>query len=280
MKKIEVVFDQSQLTLDKGAQAVKDAVTAIRNALRAGTASTKSKGEVAGSNKKPWKQKGTGNARAGFRQSPVWRGGGVAHGPHPRSYEQKLNKKVWALAFARAFSDKLAAGDVIVVDEFQFEAPKTKLMAKLLKELGVDRTACIVQKEVDDTVRSSRAASSCATRLVSMRSWRESPSKENVMTIKELKEKTGGVVLNVLITEKGSRLSTENRYVLEVARDARKPAIAAMVEKAFGVHVLAVRTANMKGGIKYIRGTRRTTVEPTWKKAIVTVKAGERVELA
>ena len=152
MKKIEVVFDQSQLTLDKGAQAVKDAVTAIRNALRAGTASTKSKGEVAGSNKKPWKQKGTGNARAGFRQSPVWRGGGVAHGPHPRSYEQKLNKKVWALAFARAFSDKLAAGDVIVVDEFQFEAPKTKLMAKLLKELGVDRTACIVPKEVDDTV--------------------------------------------------------------------------------------------------------------------------------
>ena len=152
MKKIEVVFDQSQLTLDKGAQAVKDAVTAIRNALRAGTASTKSKGEVAGSNKKPWMQKGTGNARAGFRQSPVWRGGGVAHGPHPRSYEQKLNKKVWALAFARAFSDKLAAGDVIVVDEFQFEAPKTKLMAKLLKELGVDRTACIVQKEVDDTV--------------------------------------------------------------------------------------------------------------------------------
>ena len=152
MKKIEVVFDQSQLTLDKGAQAVKDAVTAIRNALRAGTASTKSKGEVAGSNKKPWKQKGTGNARAGFRQSPVWRGGGVAHGAHPRSYEQKLNKKVWALAFARAFSDKLAAGDVIVVDEFQFEAPKTKLMAKLLKELGVDRTACIVQKDVDDTV--------------------------------------------------------------------------------------------------------------------------------
>ena len=152
MKKIEATFDQAQLTLDKGAQAVKDAVTAIRNAMRAGTASTKGKGEVAGSNKKPWKQKGTGNARAGFRQSPVWRGGGVAHGPKPRSFEQKLNKKVWALAFARAFSDKLVAGDVIVVDKFEFEAPKTKLMAKLLKDLGVDRTACIVQKDVDDTV--------------------------------------------------------------------------------------------------------------------------------
>ena len=152
MQRIEVTFDEAALTLDKGAQAVKDAVTAIRNAMRAGTASTKGKGEVAGSNKKPWKQKGTGNARAGFRQSPVWRGGGVAHGPKPRSYEQKLNKKVWKLAFARAFSDKLKSGDVIVLDEFKFEAPKTKLMAKLLKDLGVDRTACIVQKDVDETV--------------------------------------------------------------------------------------------------------------------------------
>ena len=148
----DIAFDDAQLTLEKGAQAVKDAVTAIRNAMRAGTACTTGKGEVAGSNKKPWKQKGTGNARAGFRQSPVWRGGGVAHGPKPRSFEQKLNKKVWALAFARAFSDKLVAGDVIVVDKFEFEAPKTKLMAKLLKDLGVDRTACIVQKDVDDTV--------------------------------------------------------------------------------------------------------------------------------
>ena len=152
MQKIEVNVDQAQLTLDKGEQAVKDAVTAIRNAMRAGTASTKGKGEVAGSNKKPWKQKGTGNARAGFRQSPVWRGGGVAHGPRPRSFVQKVNKKVMKLAFARALSDKIVAGDVIVVDEFKFEAPKTKLMAGLLKTLGVDRTACIVQKDVDDTV--------------------------------------------------------------------------------------------------------------------------------
>ncbi|MBO6121774.1 MAG: 50S ribosomal protein L23 [Kiritimatiellae bacterium] len=100
------------------------------------------------------------------------------------------------------------------------------------------------------------------------------------MTIKELKEKTEGVILNVLITEKGSRLSAENRYLLEVAPDARKPMIAAMAEKAFGVHVLAVKTANMKGGLRYIRGTRRAVTEPTWKKAIVTVKAGERIELA
>ena len=100
------------------------------------------------------------------------------------------------------------------------------------------------------------------------------------MTRAELKEKTNGVILDVLITEKGSRISAENRYLLRVAPDARKPLIAAETEKAFGVHVLAVRTANMKGKTRYIRGTRLTKVEPTWKKAIVTVKQGERVELA
>ena len=100
------------------------------------------------------------------------------------------------------------------------------------------------------------------------------------MTRAELKQKTNGVIINVMITEKGSKLSLENRYLLEVAPDARKPQIAAEVEKAFGVHVLAVRTANMKGGLKYIRGTRRATTEATWKKAIVTVKEGEHIELA
>ena len=100
------------------------------------------------------------------------------------------------------------------------------------------------------------------------------------MTKAELKEKTGGVVLDVLITEKGAKLCEQSRYLLEVAPDARKPAIAAAVEKAFGVHVLAVRTANMKGGLRYIRGTRRQVKAPTWKKAAVTVKDGERIELA
>ena len=146
----DIAFDDAQLTLDKGAQAVKDAVTAIRNAMRAGTACTKGKGEVAGSNKKPWKQKGTGNARAGFRQSPVWRGGGVAHGPKPRDFSQKVNRKVMQLAFARAFSEKIAAGEVIVVSEFKFDEPKTKLMAALLKKAGVERSALIVTEQFDE----------------------------------------------------------------------------------------------------------------------------------
>ena len=88
------------------------------------------------------------------------------------------------------------------------------------------------------------------------------------------------IIKRVLLTEKGAKLAALNQFFLEVAPDARKPQIAAEVEKAFGVHVLAVRTANMKGGLKYVRGTRRATTEATWKKAIVTVKEGERIELA
>ncbi len=100
------------------------------------------------------------------------------------------------------------------------------------------------------------------------------------MTKQELNEKTAGVIENVLITEKGSILSADNRFLLKVARDARKPKIAAEVEKAFGVHVLAVNTINMKGATKQIRGTRLTRRESDWKKAVVTVKPGERIELA
>ena len=148
----DIAVDDAALVLDKGAQALKDAVVAIRNAMRAGTASTKGKGEVAGSNKKPWKQKGTGNARAGFRQSPVWRGGGVAHGPKPRDFGVKVNKKVMKLALARAVSEKIQAGDVLVVSEFAFEAPKTKLMAKFLAKIGVERSALVLTGAVDENV--------------------------------------------------------------------------------------------------------------------------------
>lgn len=140
----EMTVAENVLVLDKGAQAVKDVVVAIQNAYRAGTASTLSKGEVAGSNKKPWKQKGTGRARAGYRQSNVWRGGYVAMGPKPRDYFQKVNRKVQKLAFTRALSDKIVAGDVKVVESFDFAEPKTKLFTAILKKLDVTKSALVV----------------------------------------------------------------------------------------------------------------------------------------
>jgi large subunit ribosomal protein L4 len=140
------------MVLDRGEQAVRDSVVAYLAGLRAGTASTLSKGEVAGSNKKPWRQKGTGRARAGYRQSPIWRGGGVAFGPHPRSFVQKLNKKVGRLAFQRAFSEKVAAGEVKVVDTLGLPEAKTRAFAALMKALGVTAPALFVVDKADRNV--------------------------------------------------------------------------------------------------------------------------------
>ncbi|MBO6167942.1 MAG: 50S ribosomal protein L23 [Kiritimatiellae bacterium] len=98
------------------------------------------------------------------------------------------------------------------------------------------------------------------------------------MANEEVKSQTKEIVKKVRITEKGEELARQNRYVVEVAVDARKPEIADAVEKKFGVHVLAVRTVTVKGGRKYIRGTRRVLEAAPYKKAIVTVKEGERIE--
>ena len=143
----------SLLLQDKGAQAVHEAVVAYLAHQRAGTASTKSKSEVAGSGKKPWAQKGSGRARAGYKQSPVWRGGAVAHGPQPRKYKKKVSKKVARLAFRRAFSAKVAQGEVLVIDALQLEAPKTKAFAAVLSNLGLDRGSLFVVDTVQENVK-------------------------------------------------------------------------------------------------------------------------------
>lgn len=137
------------LVRDKGSQAVHDTVVAMQAGRRAGTASTLRKGEVAGSNKKPWRQKGTGRARAGLRQSPVWRGGGVGFGPHPRSYAMKVNKKVARLAFRHALSERLSSEGTKLLDEFVVNEPKTKVVAALLKSLGLCRGVLIVVDKVE-----------------------------------------------------------------------------------------------------------------------------------
>ena len=142
----------SLLVQDKGAQAVHEAVVAYLAHQRAGTASTKSKSEVAGSGKKPWAQKGSGRARAGYKQSPVWRGGAVAHGPQPRKYKKKVAKKVARLAFRRAFSAKVAQGEVLVIDALQLEAPKTKAFAAVLSNLGLDRGGLFIVDTVQENV--------------------------------------------------------------------------------------------------------------------------------
>lgn len=145
------------LVFDKGEQAVHDVIVAYQAGLRAGTASTLSKGQVAGSNKKPWRQKGLGRARAGYRQSPVWRGGGVVFGPHPRSYAKKVPRRVAQLAFRRAFSEKVVEHSVQVIQDFELSEPKTKLLTSFLKRLKIKGMALIVLDKMDrNTVLASR----------------------------------------------------------------------------------------------------------------------------
>jgi large subunit ribosomal protein L4 len=140
------------LVLDKGAQAVHEAVVAYTAHQRAGTASTKRKSEVNGTGAKPWKQKGLGRARAGYKQSNVWRGGYVAHGPQPRSYGKKVSKKVAKLAFRRAFSAKVDQGEITVIDDLSLSAPKTKEFATVLKNLGLDRGALFIVDQANDNL--------------------------------------------------------------------------------------------------------------------------------
>src|SRR5688500_14460288 len=110
----------------RATQAVHDTVTAYRANQRSGTACTKTMGDVAGSGKKPWRQKGTGRARAGSFASPLWRGGGVVFGPKPRDFGKKVSRKTKQLALRKALTERLNAGDVVVVDDFKLASPKTK----------------------------------------------------------------------------------------------------------------------------------------------------------
>ncbi len=145
------------IELEKGKQAVHDTVVAYLAGQRAGTACTKTRGEVAGGGAKPFRQKGNGRARAGSNRSPVWVGGGTIFGPRPRSFAKKINKKVIRLALRRAFSERIEEGDLTILDKFVLPDHKTRSAVAILKNLKIDyETVMISLPEFDE-------ASICAT---------------------------------------------------------------------------------------------------------------------
>src|SRR5881394_1663050 len=133
----------------RGTQAVHDTVVAYRAAQRMGTACTKNVGEVSGSNKKPWRQKGTGRARAGSNQSPLWPGGGVVFGPRPRSFRKKVNASTRQLALRKALTERLKAGDVELVADLKLDSPKTKNFVELLSKMGLRGTVVLVDAAIN-----------------------------------------------------------------------------------------------------------------------------------
>ena len=143
-------LDEAMFGVQPNVPLMHQVVTAQLAARRSGTQSTKTRAEVRGGGKKPFKQKGTGNARQGSTRSPHMSGGGVAHGPKPRKYDQKTPKKMIKLALRSALSDRAADGKIVVVDSWGFEAPKTKDAKKLLSALGIEGKALVVV-DIDDT---------------------------------------------------------------------------------------------------------------------------------
>lgn len=138
------------------AQAIKphlihEAVTAEMAWRRAGTHGTKTRSDVSGGGRKPWRQKGTGRARQGSIRSPQWAGGGVAHGPQPRDHSMRVNKKMRKGALRSALTDALASGKLAVVSEIAFDEPKTKRAAELLSALGLDgKVLVVLARPTDD----------------------------------------------------------------------------------------------------------------------------------
>jgi len=141
---------------DKGHQALHETIVAYRANRRSGTACTKRRGEVAGSGKKLWKQKGTGNARMGSRRSPIWSGGGIAWGPRPRDYYKKTNRKVRKLAFRAAITSRINDGDVLVIDGFNVADGKTKSFVSAITNLCEANKILLIANLDETTLRSAR----------------------------------------------------------------------------------------------------------------------------
>ena len=134
-----------------GTQAIHDTVVAMRAARRSGSANTKTKAEVDLSGAKPWRQKGTGRARAGYKSSPIWRGGGVVFGPKPRDYSKKISKSVRRLAFRKALSERIDEGAVLTIDKFVVPELKTKSFVALLKKQTDAQQVLLISDAFDET---------------------------------------------------------------------------------------------------------------------------------
>lgn len=153
----EIVLNETIFGIEPHKQAMFDAVIMQRASMRQGTHKTKTRTEVRGGGRKPWKQKGTGRARQGSIRAPQWRGGGIVFGPVPRSYAYKLNKKVRRLALKSVLSEKVTEGNLLVLEGLTFDAPKTKEFAQVLSNLNVDsKVLVVVENDNDFAVLSAR----------------------------------------------------------------------------------------------------------------------------
>lgn len=149
-KKSSIELSDAVFNIKPNERAMHAAIVNFLANQRQGTQSTKTRGEVSGGGRKPWRQKGTGRARQGSIRSPQWVGGGVALGPKPRDYSYRLNRKLKRLALLSALSAKAKAGEIVVVDAFKLDEFKTKTVVKMLNDVGAKGKALIVADAINE----------------------------------------------------------------------------------------------------------------------------------
>ncbi|MDV6377353.1 50S ribosomal protein L4 [Sporosarcina sp. GW1-11] len=148
----DIELNEAIFGIEPNEAVLFEAIIQQQASLRQGNHKVKTRAEVAGGGRKPWRQKGTGRARQGSIRSPQWRGGGIVFGPSPRSYSYKMPKKVRRLALLSALSTKVRAEELIVLDNLAFDAPQTKGFVKVLEDLSITKKALFVTADLEETV--------------------------------------------------------------------------------------------------------------------------------
>ena len=286
---------------------VHESVRAELNARRQGTASTKTRGNVRGGGAKPWRQKGTGRARAGSSRSPIWTGGGVVFGPHPRHYTFKVNRKERRAALRSALSAHADRGTIAILDPSPFDEPSTKQAHELIAEWAGGGSVLVVltedQADVALSFRNLRRvsvlpSSNCgvadlvgaASLLISEDALdeltkRAKGEKDEARRTTSGRGRRGGdgvmdpsqVIIRPVVSEKSYVLAANDKYTFRVHPDAHKTQIRQAVESLFDVKVVSVRTASVKSKPKRRGITAGRT--RSWKKAIVQVRAGDTIPI-
>ena len=301
----KVKLDEAAFGARFAGPLVHQSVRAEQAARRRGTAATKTRGMVSGGGAKPWRQKGTGRARAGSNRSPIWTGGGTVFGPQPRSYTFKVNRKEQRAALRSALSLHAERGSIAILDASAFSRSQDPSGARAARGLGSEtrrpvhagrarsaeessaalsfrnlaRVAVLTPENVGVTDllgAASLLVSEGALEALSARTGKPSLHGRSGRGGEGLMEHTQ-VLIRPVVSEKSYVLSAADRYTFRVHADAHKTHIRQAVEALFDVHVVEVRTMSVKSKPKR-RGTTKGRTR-TWKKAIVQVRAGESIPI-
>ena len=293
-KSQDVSLEESVFAVEVKPHLVHETVRAEMNAARAGTKGTKSRGLVAGGRAKPWRQKGTGRARAGTSRAPHWTGGGVAFAPGMRSFEVKVNRKARRSALKGVLSHHAASGTLAILDGSGFDAPSTRKAAELLAGWGERPMLVVLSEDEELLVKSFRnlervLVTAPAELEVASLVWARSVliSEAALPLVLGRAGASGGgggmslhpnqVLLAPVVSEKSYSLITDRKYTFKVHEDAHKTQIRQAVEELFEVKVSSVNIVKVQSKPKR-RGLTKGR-RPGWKKAIVELREGYEIEI-